>query len=406
MNHYRKFAGIILCIELLLVLFCNGMYMTQEKRESGRIYRVEAARLAQELQDKSVEEINLSDYPDIVRVSEFCADDICNNEYVVEKAQGKLYRIEYRRPENRSPLIYMNFAMALMVGITVAVLLYIGREIVKPFHVMRDLPFELAKGNLSMPVLEKKSRYFGRFLWGMDMLRDNLEEKREKELNLHREKKTLILSLSHDIKTPLSAISLYAKALSDKLYDTEEKQAEAIEGICKNAAEIEKYVAEIAAASREDFLHLEVKPGECYLSQILNSVTDHYRDKLSVTHTELQASEMEECLIRGDCDRIIEVFQNIMENAVKYGDGGEIRIFGEDEEDCKLVYVENTGCTLREEELPHLFDSFYRGSNSQGIKGSGLGLYICKKLMNSMDGEVFAQTDGEKFRVAVVLRKA
>ena len=83
-----------------------------------------------------------------------------------------------------------------------------------------------------------------------------------------------------------------------------------------------------------------------------------------------------------------------------------IRIYGEDEEDCKLIHIENTGCSLKTEELPNLFDSFYRGSNSHGIRGNGLGLYICKNLMKKMDGEVFAQIIEGNFSVTVVIRKA
>ena len=81
------------------------------------------------------------------------------------------------------------------------------------------------------------------------------------------------------------------------------------------------------------------------------------------------------------------------------------RIF-EEEEDCKLIHIENSGCNLKEEEVPNLFDSFYRGSNSHGVKGNGLGLYICKNLMHKMDGEVFAKTKEDGFVLTVVVRKA
>ena len=86
-----------------------------------------------------------------------------------------------------------------------------------------------------------------------------------------------------------------------------------------------------------------------------------------------------------------------MENAIKYGDGKQIEITFADEEDCRLIYISNTGCSINEEELPYLFDSFYRGSNSHNIKGSGLGLSIAKNLTNLMGGEFKIQTDGDLF---------
>ena len=122
-------------------------------------------------------------------------------------------------------------------------------------------------------------------------------------------------------------------------------------------------------------------------------------------HTDFIVEDFAECLVKGDQNRLVEVFQNIMENAIKYGDGKSIRISFEEEEDCKLIHIENSGAELREEELPNLFDSFYRGSNSQGIKGNGLGLYICKSLMHKMDGEIYAKNKKQGFVVTVVVRK-
>lgn len=406
MSKYKRFAVVMLGITLLVIFICNGIYLLNSRKDSGRIYRVETARVAKELQEKPAEDIDLSKYHTIVSVREFVPEENCNEDYVVEQAAGKLYRISYRQTKAQGTLVPMNIAFGCLFILMLFFLIYIGQKVLKPFHNMSELTCELAKGNLSVPIKAEKSRFFGGFLWGMDMLRDHLESDRQKELELQKEKKSLILSLSHDIKTPLAAIELYTRALSENLYDDEEKRTGALQGISRNAKEIEKYVNEIVTASREDFLNLKVQEGEFYLSNVMRSLELYYRDKLLATHTELVMEELTDCLLKGDENRLVEVLQNVMENAIKYGDGIAIRIFYADEEDCRLISVENSGCTLKEEELPHLFDSFYRGSNSHGVKGSGLGLYICKNLMRKMDGEVFAQMDGTRFRVTVVVRKA
>ena len=116
--------------------------------------------------------------------------------------------------------------------------------------------------------------------------------------------------------------------------------------------------------------------------------------------------DVTDCLVKGDKERVIEVLQNIMENAIKYGDGRQITIAFSEEEDCRLVSVVNTGSSIPEAELVHIFDSFYRGSNADHVKGSGLGLYICRSLMHRMDGEVFAEQSEDGFLVTVVIRKA
>ena len=95
-----------------------------------------------------------------------------------------------------------------------------------------------------------------------------------------------------------------------------------------------------------------------------------------------------------------------MENAVKYGDGRRISITVDEEEDCKLITVSNTGCTLPDEETPHIFDSFWRGSNSSGKPGSGLGLYICRQLMSKMNGDIFARCENGIMNITAVFRMA
>lgn len=411
MNRFKGFVCLILIIEVVLVLLCNGIYIHQSESDTGRLYRVETARVAREIEEQNltveqIEAMDLSAYETLVKVTVFYPEETCNNDYVVEEINDNLYRIEYRANRESNIMIWTNLALVGMMIITVAVLLYVYRKVLKPFHAMSNLSYELAKGNLSTPVKEEKSKLFGRFLWGMDMLREKLEDNKEKELEFQKDRKTLILSLSHDIKTPLSSIELYSKALAEDLYDTKEKRDEALQGIARNVKEIKGYVDEIVTASREDFLNLEVKNGEVYLSAVVDSIQAYYREKLSVIHMDFEVESFDECLLKGDQNRLIEVLQNIMENAIKYGDGRSVRITFEDEEDCKLIHIENSGNALKDEELPNLFDSFYRGSNRHGVKGNGLGLYICKTLMHKMDGEVYAKSGEESFTVTVVVRKA
>lgn len=411
MSKFKIFVLWIVVVEILLILSINGLYFYQNDGSDGKLYLVEARRLMKEIEEQKpgaseIEAMNLDKYKTIAGIREFVAGEACDNGYLVEEIAGKLYRIEYAEERSSRLPLYINILLLAMMIVTMVVLGYVYTKVLKPFQDMSNLAYELAKGNLSMPVKEEKSKLFGRFLWGMNMLREKLEENKKKELAFQKERKTLILSLSHDIKTPLSSIELYTKALRSDLYDMQEKKDEALQGIARNVKEIKGYVNEIVTASREDFLNLEVSMGEYYLSEVMKATESYYKDKLSVIHTELQVDEISECLIKGDKNRMVEVLQNVMENAIKYGDGKRIRISFGEEEECKLIHVENSGCNLKKEELPNLFDSFYRGSNSTGRKGNGLGLFICKTLMRKMDGEIFAGMKEDVFCATIVVRKA
>ena len=409
MNRFRKASFLIVVAEFLIILLLDVIYFTNI-RETERFYLVESERVVRILEsDESIRnnpnKIDLSQFNNIKRVSVFDPSEICNYDYRVEEVEGTLYRIEYQVEENKNTYIMMNIGMLAGFILTIGVFIYIGNRVIKPFDKMTSLTEELAKGNLSTPLKEEKSRFFGKFLWGMDMLRENLEDSKSKNLEYQKEKKTMLLSLSHDIKTPLSAIQLYTKALSEGIYDTEEKKQEALSGILSKTEEIRGYVDEIYTLSREDFMELSVNVGEVYLKDVMDGITAYYKDKLSVLHTKFEVEEYENALLSADKDRLVESLQNLMENAIKYGDGHGISISFGEEEDCKLITVTNSGCSLEEGELNNIFDSFYRGSNTNNIQGNGLGLYIVKQLMTKMDGDVFAEKSDDIFRVTLVVRK-
>ena len=409
MSRFRKISLFIVIAEILIIAVMN-FALISHKRQKEDYYRVDAERVLRILESdedarRNPEMIDLSKFDTLIRVRIFDADDICNNQYLVEEAGGKLWRIEYKT-ENYNEQFLMNTGMFVMLVLTVFLLLFISRKVLHPFDKMSSLTVELAKGNLSNPIKEDKNRFFGRFIWGIDMLREKLEDSKSKNLRYQKEKKTLLLSLSHDIKTPLSSIQLYAKALSEGIYETEEERKKAFSGIMKNADEVKRYVDHIHTLSRAEFMDFEVNMGESYLSEIMTDIEVYYKDKLSLIHTGFEVNDYDNVMLSCDRDRLTEAIQNIMENAIKYGDGKKITISFDEEENCKLISIENTGNSINENELPNLFDSFYRGSNAGNVKGNGLGLYIVKQLMTKMDGDVFVSADDYIFKVTLVVRKA
>lgn len=413
MKSFNKIFAAALIIIALIFMAANIYLLSAKNGSGGRPYRVEANRIAGEIAENGFERIDLSDYIYITNVERYSGDEKkffedTDSDYLIRQIGSETYRFDYTYlPETRQKnlVVMVNVILSIMSLAVAALLIFIRQKILKPFEVLRDVPYELSKGNLTVPIKESKSRFFGRFAWGVDLLRENMEQQKERELCLQRDKKTLVLSISHDIKTPLSAIKLYAKALSKGLYTDEKRRVEIAESINTKADEIEGFVSQIIKASSEDFLNLEVAQGEFYLSELMDKITVYYREKLELVKIRFSVGAYSNCILKGDLDRGIEVLQNLIENAVKYGDGYFIRIEFAEEEDCQLVTVQNSGCTLSEAELPHVFDSFWRGSNTGNNKGSGLGLYICRQLMRKMDGEVFAGLSGDLMCVTAVFRK-
>lgn len=397
----RLFAAAVMAVA---TLFAAANIMLAADISGGRPYRVEINRLARQIETDGHADISSCEYvTNIEAYSEnFYKTD---SDYAVREINGKLYRFDYKTGSSERPAAIVNIILSIMAVFVISVMLYIKFAVLAPFEKLTNVPYELSKGNLTAPIKETKNRFFGRFIWGVDMLRENMEQQKKRELDLQREKKMLLLSLSHDIKTPLSAIKLYSKALSKGLYESREKQLEIAESINAKADEIESYVSQIVTASKEDFLSFDVKMGEFYLSELLIRIKGYYGEKLSLIGTEFIMSDYSDCLLTGDVDRSVEVIQNVMENAVKYGDGKRISLNISEEDGCVLMTIRNSGCTLADTDLPHVFESFWRGENAEKITGSGLGLYISRKLMRKMNGDIFAEINSGEMSVTAVFVK-
>lgn len=414
MKSFYKAFFVILLVIVLIFIGANLFLLRPSEDAGGRPYRVEISRLVKEIERSGMAAVDLSDYAYITNVELYDGGSEAffkglGSDYIIQEINGGLYRFDYSyspSTENNNIVTMVNVILTAMSLMMIGVLIFVYQKILKPFQTLREIPYELSKGNLTAPIKENKNRYFGRFVWGMDMLRENMEQQKKRELALSRDKKTLVLSISHDIKTPLSAIKLYAKALSKGLYKDENKQREIAENINAKADEIEQFISEIIKTQNEDFLALEVIQGEFYLSEAITKLADFYREKLHLIKTDFSVGQYANCILKGDVDRSIEVLQNIIENAVKYGDGRKIEIIFSEEEDCQLITVKNSGCALPENELAHIFDSFWRGSNTGSNSGNGLGLYICRNLMHNMDGEIFAGIQNGFMCVTTVFRKA
>ena len=405
-----------------MVLFFAAFLLWQKQgAEYGREYLVEVNRLMRGMEEKkqfSMPDLHKLEY--IESVSYLSAADAGNTQKTEEffyhkngyetqieplMADGNVLgfvRFDYRNTKNAPEwILFLCGLIAVSTIFTLTVLVYIKNKVLKPFVALSNVPYELSKGHLQPEIEENKNRFFGKFMWGVAMLSDNLKSAQKKTLKLEKEKKMLLLSISHDIKTPLNSIKLYAKALEEDLYETQEKKQDVFRKIGSLSGEIENFVGEIIRTSSEEILSIEVEDSEFYLKDLVEMIKEYYEPKCRLVMTEFHIGGYENRLMKGDKDRAFEVVENIMENAFKYGDGKAIEISFYEEDCCQLIRIKNTGEPVKPEEMPHLFDSFYRGSNVSAQEGNGLGLYICREIMQKMGGEIFAERkeDGMSFQL-------
>ncbi len=425
---------------MILAIF-TVMILKWQKEEKGQFYKVEINRILAEIKEKintkeeikegkteieTVEQIleilkciDLSSYKIIQEITylpifETKKEVIMDFYYGSNGKQNIIYpfyqeqllgylRFDYQeKAQNLSYLFVTQAALLGMELFLLIILFYLKYHLIQPFDRIQDMPYQLSKGNLQNEVKAEKNQYLGKFLWGLDELKDALFVSRKRELELQKEKKLLLLSLSHDIKTPLNMIKLYTKALYDGIYAKEEQRT-VYSQIQEKVVQIENFVNEIVKASREDIIHIEVEQGEFYLKQLMQWIESFYGEKCALRKCNLTIGTYQNRIFQGDFNRLLEVIENIFVNAFKYGDGRQIEVSFYEEEYCQLIRIFNTGETVSEKEFVHLFDSFFRGENTRGQQGNGLGLYICREIMHKMNGEIFAECEKDGMAFTVVL---
>ena len=284
--------------------------------------------------------------------------------------------------------------ISYIIIITVTVAGY--RLMVKPFNTLSEYPEKIAKGRLDEGIPESKSRLFGKYIWGMNMLKDEMNLK-DKNINaMEKEKQTLIISIAHGIKTPLSNIKLYAEAIERGIYHDDKKpdvkDAETAAKIKQNVDKVEVLVKEIMDSSAKVDVDHKAVITTFYLKELKDMVKKDYASRMELLHIPFDIVCENNPLLTSDKDGIYKVISQLLDNAVKYGSGAGISLrMGRQDEDV-IISVKNKGNVLSEEECAYVFKSFWRGSNAKNKEGQGIGLYVARKIAESLGGDIFMKS--------------
>jgi signal transduction histidine kinase len=295
---------------------------------------------------------------------------------------------------NRIFTIEMAGIILLISYFAVILVILLGYyTMIRPFNRLSEYPEKIAKGRIDTGIPESRQRLFGKYVWGMNMLKDEMKHK-ENSLNImEKEKQTLIISIAHGIKTPLSNIKLYAEAIERGIYHEDkkpnEKDAETAAKISRNVEKVEALVKDIMDKSAEYNVDYTPKINSFYLEELMKMVKKEYSGRMELLHIPFETVCENNPLVTSDKDGIYTIISQLMENAIKYGSGQGISIImGRQDEDV-FITVKNKGNVLSEEETAYVFKSFWRGSNSQSTEGQGIGLYVSRKIAEALSGDIF-----------------
>lgn len=262
--------------------------------------------------------------------------------------------------------------------------IYIYFKIIRPFNRLEKFAVNVAAGNFDFPLEIERKNTFGAFSWAFDLMRIELKNAKESETEALQAKKTLVATISHDIKTPVASIRAYAEALGSNMAKTPERQERYLNVIMKKADEVARLTDDLFlhAVSDMEKLSIEIKAyaAPALMEEILEPFFAQYGDKIR------QKTEIPDVSISTDERRISQVLENIISNSAKYAEDSEIHISFKNDDGFLVCCFEDFGGGIPPEDIPFVFDKFYRGKNSKDKKGSGLGLYIVKYIMEKTGG--------------------
>lgn len=296
----------------------------------------------------------------------------------------------------------LNFICLGMGLLFILFFLYFYITIIRPLKIIEHLSFELGKGNTKPLITALKSPYFKGLRTGLNLLNDEWQHIEEKNLTLERERHTLLASIAHGIKTPVSTIMLYAASINENIYPPDQFP-EISTKIIHQAENINELVTKIIQTSSQTISSIEICKKDFYLQELTQKIHTNYTDKLQLQRIEFLLTSCDNFLLYTDPSAIFLMLSNLIDNAIKYGDGHFIHVSIETEEDSLYCRVTNSGTPLATSELPHLFTCFHRGSNAEQVPGNGLGLYICKTVATKLGGHIYATSYASTNEFIIVL---
>ena len=320
----------------------------------------------------------------------------------------KLYALDVRQYISNL-MILISLVVPVIV---ICLVLWIYHSIVTPIHMLQVATQNIKNGNLDFEVEVHNKDEIGELCEDFEEMRIRLKDNAEEKLRSEQQSKELISNISHDLKTPITAIKGYVEGLIDGVADTPEKQNKYLQTVYSKAIDMDHLINELSFYSKIDTNKIP------YTFSRLN-VVGYFEDCAEDLSRELEDEHIgfsyqnyvdDSVQMIADAEQIKRVINNIVGNSKKYSDKADTKIHMtiKDVGDFVQVEIEDNGKGIAAKDLPYIFDRFYRtdASRNSSKGGSGIGLSIVKKIMEDHGGKIWVTSkEGIGTVMYLVLRK-
>lgn len=295
-----------------------------------------------------------------------------------------------------SLLLFAGIVFVLSFLITNFIISYqFSRSIIRPLHHLQKAAAEISQGNLNHPIVEEGDEEIQELCRDLELMRLKLKGSIHTQLKYEDNRKLLISSISHDLKTPVTSIKGYVEGLLDGIAHTPEKKEKYLKTIYSKAQQVDSMIDDLLLYAKLDLNQIpfsfERTDVEKFLEDgLLESEHEMEQSGIKLSFTS-ELKERREILL--DRERMRRVIMNILDNSRKYMDKefGKITVFLRETHSSLIIELRDNGSGIPEKDVPQIFDRFYRSDMARSeIKGSGLGLAIAKQIVEGHEGRIWA----------------
>ena len=296
--------------------------------------------------------------------------------------------------QNNNQIIIMG-GVSLVFLLTVSLYLYF--RVLRPFDKLQNFAVNIARGNFDLPLDYERINYFGEFTWAFDSMRNEITKARQCEKEAVENNKTVIATLSHDIKTPIASIRAYAEGLQANMDATAEKRNRYLSVLMRKCDEVSKLTNDLFLHSLSDLDMMKINSETFEICSFAETVILEIAGEKNDVAFEKPNFE---AFVSADRNRLTQIIENLINNSRKYAKT-KIDIKFTQTDGYVNIHFTDYGKGIPDSDMPFIFDKFYRGKNIEKEQGSGLGLYIVKYLAEKMQGKVILYNHPDSF-VAIV----
>ena len=397
--------GIVDKSSYIIIRKGNELYYTGNQLASAKIFDKLPDFDVEHIDSRMTQSIYYDDLSKLVRQMDFYFSDGSEGSFfIITKVNSMISR-----------KLFIDMAIAIIIILVITSLFltnWISKGVFEPICRLNTAMQNIAEGNLEYMLPDKTDGEIGELYRNYEDMRLRLKESADEKILAEKQNKELVSNISHDLKTPITAIKGYVEGIMDGVADTPEKMDKYIRTIYNKANDMDRLINELTVYSGIDSNRIPYHFHKINVAEYFGDCVEEVGLDLESKSIKLNYSNLvsPDTVIIADPEQMKRVINNIIGNSVKYMDkkSGEIDIRILDEIDSIRVEIEDNGKGIAAKDLSNIFERFFRTDTSRNSAqgGSGIGLSIVKKIVEDHGGYIWATSkEGEGTCMHFVIRK-